>query len=108
MAVGSGTTVASDRRRGDAVTTRKILIGLSAASVLTLGIAAFGGAFAQSYGMMGGNGPGYSQDDGRSADYGPGYGRMRGWGAGDGRGMMDGYGPGMMYGYGYGRGMMGW
>ena len=89
------------------MTTRKILIGLGAASVLTVGIAAFGGASAQTYGMMGGYGPGYGQDDGRSADYGPAMGACV-VGAGDGRGMMDGYGPGMMYGYGYGRGMMGW
>ncbi len=86
------------------MTTRKILVGLGAASVLTLGIAALGGASAQTYGgwgMMGGYGPDGGPDAqgwtcpgmGRGADYGPTY-HMGGW-----RG---GYGPHMM-GYGYGR-----
>lgn len=94
--------------------TRKILIGLGAASILAASAAPYGGASAQSYGMTGGYGPDYSQDDGsgygpmhgdrsddgRSRAYGPAYRHMHDW-----RG---GYGPGMMYGYGYGRGMMGW
>ncbi len=93
------------------MTTRKILVGLGAASVLVAGIAAYGGASAQTYGMVGGYWPGYGHHDssgyGRTRGYGPGYGRMHGWG-GHGRGLMGSYGPGMMYGYGYGRGMMGW
>ncbi len=93
------------------MTTRKILIGLGAASVLVAGIAAYGGASAQTYSMMGGFGPGYGHHDSsvyaRTRGDMPAYGRMHGW-SGHGPGMMGGYGPGMMYGYGYDRGMMGW
>ena len=70
---------------------KRNLIAASAAALIGLSMA----AFSQPYGpgMMGGNGPGPNQEQGRGPGYGPGYGM--------GPGMMGGgYGPGFGYGYG--------
>ena len=98
----------------------KILIGLSVAAALAVGLSAYAvtasaqGAPGYGPGMMDGYGPGYGGNHGPMQGYGPGY-HMRGYGAGNyrqhgyGPGYhMRGYGPGMMQGYGYGHGMMGW
>jgi hypothetical protein len=109
--------------------TRNTLIGLGIAAALVAAsysvTASAQGAGYGGWGMMGGYGPGYSQDYrygpmhgygyGPRGGYGPGYGHMyrygpgrqaQGYGPGYHMREWGGYGPGMMGGYGHG--MMGW